>query len=115
MKMVNGAKEPLEIRSGLVAQRHVELSEEDWERFGYVAWGKSGIKTEREDTVAVEYWEVEKQVKKFSELYRKLEPDFLLCESYAPNYQLSMSDNSLYERIDARDGVFHHVDGRSGV
>lgn len=109
MKMVNGAKEPLEIRSGLVAQRHVELSEEDWERFGYVAWGKSGIKTEREDTVAVEYWEVEKQVKKFSELYRKLEPDFLLCESYAPNYQLSMPDNSLYERIDARDGVFHHV------
>lgn len=109
-KMVANAKEPLEIRNGLMSQRNVELTEADWDRFGYVSWGRSGMKMEREDSLAVEHWEMAKQVEKFSELYRKLEPDFVLCESYVPNYQLSMPDNSsVHERIYAQNGVLRHV------
>ncbi|WP_099290521.1 MULTISPECIES: hypothetical protein [unclassified Butyricimonas] len=110
MKMVNNAKEPLEIRNGLISQNRVELTEADWERFGYVSWGKSGMKMERGDTLAMEYWPAVKQVEKFNDLYRRVKPDFVLSESYAPNYHLSMPDNfSVHERIYARDGIFHHV------
>lgn len=110
MKLVRNAKESLEIHNGLVAQKRVELTEADWERFGYVSWGKLGMKMNSRDTLAVEHWEVDKQTDKFSELYRKLEPDFVLCESYAPNYQLLMPDNSsVHERIYAQNGVFRHA------
>lgn len=111
MKMVNNAKEPLEIKKGLIVQCHVELQDADWEQMGYISVGKSGLKTRREDTLAVERWETAKQVEMFERYYRKLNPEFVLFESYAPPYHLSMPDNaSVPERIYAQDGAFRHVE-----
>lgn len=110
MKMVNNAKEPLEIERGLIVQRHAELKDAGWEQMGYIGVGNSGLKTRREDTLAVERWETAKQVEMFERHYRKLNPEFVLFESRVPAYHLSMPDNaSVPERIYARDGAFRYV------
>lgn len=109
MKLVDNAVGPLVLDNGLVSQNRVELTDVDWQRFGYVGYGKSGVKTRPEDTLAVKWWPMEKQFEVFNQLYHMVEPDFLLCESYANKCFFSLPDNSsVYEEIYAKDGAFHY-------
>lgn len=110
MKLADNAVEPLIVRNGLVAQQRPELTEADWQRFGYVRVGRSGLKTRREDTLAVEYWKPEKQFEVFCDFYKTVAPEFLLCESNVGNYHFSLPDNSsVHEDVYVENGDFRHM------
>lgn len=108
LKMLHNSERPLVIKSALTLQKEFpELTDgKRFDKFAYVSFGESGLKMSPADTVAVEKWNSKEQFDVFTKLYRRVAPDFMLCESFGYPYTFALPNPSVYERIYAENGNF---------
>lgn len=113
LRQVRDSEKPLLIRNGLVVQpEFAELTDRDWDKFAYLGIATSGEKMKAEDTLALNRWDINRQFEVFDRLYREVEPDLLVSESYGSVGCFALpASASLCESIQAENGNFHYSAG----